>query len=347
MRAATLATLISVTASNAAAADFDELIRRAAEARDAGDAEGTLSYLEQAYQLRPIPELLNNIGRTLEELGRYDQAAEAYRRVLADPSAKPALLELDRQRLQAVEPKLGRAWLLVRSDEASAYLDGDPVVARVEIEVPAGPHMLELSSDRNAALVFFSAVESRRVEIARSVRERVETDAAIDLEGAPVRALFINDRPIRSELLQLRIALPAGSYRLRVETPDGVQSKQVRIREGHTLALRSALEPPRSAPPPVTTLVMEEPRALEPWPIALGSAAVVIGAVGGLLVGLAEQDRRRVRNADRDSEGVVVGLTMIEAVRLESKANEKATAGIVTLSSAGALGIGALLWWVF
>ena len=133
MRRATLATLILVTASRAAAADFEELLRRAAEARDAGDRPETLSLLRQAYELRPLPEISNNIGRTLEELGRYDEAAAAYRRVVEDPSAEPALIELDRRRLRALAPKLGRGWLLVQRDEVRAFVDGNAIEVGEEV----------------------------------------------------------------------------------------------------------------------------------------------------------------------------------------------------------------------
>jgi hypothetical protein len=343
VRGATLATLILLEASRAGAADFDELLRRAAEARGAGNSEETLSLLEQAYQLRPLPEVLNNIGRTLEELGRYDEAAAAYRRVVDDSSAKAALIDLDRQRLASLEKKLGRGWLLVKDAGVRAFLDGDPVLAGQEIEVPLGPHLLELSEGASARLIFFTALPSHRTEVTQGPAERLENDASLDLRQARVERLFVNDRPIGSSLPGLTIALPAGTYRIRAETAAGVQSKQIRIGEGRRLLLSSILEAPK--PEAITAAVTTSPERSIAGPLVLGVSGAIALGVGAALVGIAEQDRSRVRNAGRE-DGVVVGLTMIEAVRLEARADDRATAGIIAFSSAGVLGIGAVLWWL-
>ncbi len=346
-----LATLILITASRAWGADFDDLLRRAADARRAGDAGGTLSLLREAYQVRPIPELLNNIGRTLEDLGRYDEAAVAYARVLDDPATKPPLVELDRQRLAVLRPKLEEAWLEVTSPDARAFLDGDPIAVGRETEIPVGPHLLELSQGRRAVLVFFTAVRARRIDVDRRPEVRLEHEAVLSLEPtarAPeIRALFVNDRPIRSPLAQLSIALPAGSYRIRAETEAGPQAKLVRIGEGRALALGRILDPiARRELPRERALSLRTPSAAHAGPIVLGSAALLAGGAGALLFALAQANRGTVRRAATDRGGVVVGLSMIEAVRLRARANEEATAAVVGFSGAGALAAGAVLWWI-
>jgi hypothetical protein len=318
-------------------------MRRAAEARDGGNAEETLSLLEQAYQVRPLPEVLNNIGRTLEDLGRYDEAADAYRRVIEHPNAKAALIDLDRQRLDMLAAKLGRGWLLVENGSLSAYLDGDPIAVAEEVEVPLGPHLLELSQDDAAILLFFTAIPSKRTAVVRTPAERLESDAFLDLTGANLEKLFINDRPIRSKLWQLSLAMPAGTYRIRVERADGAQSKQVRIGQGRRLMLNSVLQPPRQES--ITRAVTEPPSRSIVGPLVFGATGLVALGVGSYLMAIAEADRDRVRDPTIEN-GVVVMPTMIEAVALESRANDRATAGIVALSAAGALGIGALLWWL-
>jgi hypothetical protein len=346
VRAAAVASLILLTTSRAAAADFDELLRRAAEARRAGNSEETLEFLQQAYAQRALPEILNNIGRTLEELGRYGEAADAYHRVLDDPNAKAALLDLDRQRLAALEPKLGRAWLLVSSADARAFLDGDPIQTGAEIEIPPGPHLLELSAEEHALLVFFSGLPSRRAEIARNPREKLETESILDVEGAPITKLFVNDRPIASPLPRLRIALPPGSYRIRAETAKGVLSKPIRVHEGRTLSLVAEIAEPRGEPPPPAIAVAETPHVTPVGPIVLGALGIASVVVGTALAVVAEKDRDRVREAQTEGD-TVIGLYMIEADALEARANDRGTASIVAFCAAGALGIGAALWWIF
>lgn len=361
MRRSTLATLILLTASRAAAAeDFDALIQKAGEARRQGDAETTLSLLEQAYEIRPLPELLNNIGRTLEDMGRYREAANAYRRVIEDPAAKPQLVALDRERLAALEPKLDRAWVLVEADPVGvrARVDGGPVSLGEEHEIPIGPHLLQLTGadGRMILLTFFKAIPSRRVTIRRDLEGTLPETATLDVEGtiSAIERLYVEDHPVHADWRKgrLEIRLPPGTYRVRAELEGREpETKKIRVEAGSTAVLASVLDRPRpvDAPPPsVDPAAHVQPASSGPgpWPLVVGVTGAVAAGLGTFLIISAEMDRDRVRDAERNEEDVVVGITMIEAVRLEDRADDKATAALVAGAGGGAMLLGALLWWL-
>lgn len=359
MRRSTLVTLILLTASRTAAADFEDLLQRAAEARRRGDAESTLSYLEQAYEMRPLPELLNNIGRTLEEMGRYGAAARAYRRVIEDPEAKPPLIELDRKRLAALEPKLEKAWLLVDAAPAgvTGRIDGGPIALGEELEVPPGPHLLQLTGadGRLVLLTFFKAIPSRRMTIRRDLDGTLPETATLDVEGtiSAIERLYIDDHPVHADWTKgrLEIRLPAGAYRVRVELEGRApEVKQIWVESGRTAVLASVLDRPRpiDAPPPrIDPMTHTEPAeaGAGAWPLVLGVAGAVAAGFGTYLFISAENDRDEVRDADVQ-DGVVIGISMTEAIRLEGRANDKSTAAVVATAGGVAMLAGALLWWL-
>src|SRR5262245_25324589 len=100
-----------LTAGAAAPDEFQVLIDRASDARAAGDLDRALLLLERARAMKSLPELDNNIGRTLQDLGRYREAVEAYRRVVEDPRSGEVLRTLDDNRIRDLKPKIDRALL--------------------------------------------------------------------------------------------------------------------------------------------------------------------------------------------------------------------------------------------
>jgi tetratricopeptide (TPR) repeat protein len=99
-------------AALSATADLDQLLAQAAAAKARGAWAESLASMERAHAIHPAPELMNNIGWLLETLGRYRDAAAAYRRVVDDGSASPELRALDRERLEVLSPKLDRGHLV-------------------------------------------------------------------------------------------------------------------------------------------------------------------------------------------------------------------------------------------
>ena len=74
-----------------AARPIGEIMADAVKARDAGDLDRTVEFLREAYAVKPAPEILNNMGKILEQLGRYREAVDAYQKVADDPKADAQL----------------------------------------------------------------------------------------------------------------------------------------------------------------------------------------------------------------------------------------------------------------
>ncbi len=87
---------------------FDQVVEAAKAARQSGDLERAAELVKKAYSMRPIPVLMNNLGKIYEDLGRYQEAYECYRTVVNDPKTGPALRQKDQARMAAIEKRLKR-----------------------------------------------------------------------------------------------------------------------------------------------------------------------------------------------------------------------------------------------
>jgi hypothetical protein len=107
--------------------------------------------------------------------------------------------------------------------------------------------------------------------------------------------------------------------------------------------------PPVVAPPPVEVV-----KAPEPAPVRWQqTAAFVVGAVGlvgtigGVAAGLvSSQARARIANADRNSMGVVTGLTQREAAQLDATARTSGLVANVLMIAGGALLAGGVVLFI-
>ncbi|PYQ40944.1 MAG: hypothetical protein DMF77_17345, partial [Acidobacteria bacterium] len=78
-----------------ASPSFDQLAVRAAQARDAGHSEDAIRYFRQALALRPAwTEGSWSLGTVLYDLGRYEEARDCFRRVVATQPANGLVLAL-------------------------------------------------------------------------------------------------------------------------------------------------------------------------------------------------------------------------------------------------------------
>src|SRR5688500_11453877 len=107
--------LLALLAHAPSTEDVAALAAEAVRAREAGDLARTLELLERAKSIAPHFKIEHNIGAVLQDLGRYRDAAESYRRVLDDPAAPLEVKTIDRERLAKLEPKLDRAWLMLEA----------------------------------------------------------------------------------------------------------------------------------------------------------------------------------------------------------------------------------------
>ncbi len=67
---------------------FKELTQRAGRAFGQKDYEGAAEAFKQAYEIRQVPNLLYNIGRTLEKQGEFEEAVTYYERFVSQPDVE-------------------------------------------------------------------------------------------------------------------------------------------------------------------------------------------------------------------------------------------------------------------
>ena len=325
-------------------ADVERLVAEATAARSGGDIERALDLLRRAYAIDPLPELLNNIGRTLQDLGRYAEAAEAYRKVTADPKADAKLRSLDVERLATLAGKLERGWIRVtiRPPDAWVAIDGEdrPSEADDELGVSPGRHAVVLRAVRSPEVVvrLVDVPAGRRVTVAEDLAIIPAEDGRLGLddEGAAAH-LSIDGHGIAAGPAPIRgVRLKAGRYEIRFGGPDAATwAVDLHARTRVELSASGRM----GAPVPDVAAV---PRRTGAW-IALGVGLGMAGAGAGLLAWGAA-DRARIDDAEKDGRGVVVGMTRAEAQDLDASAHDKTLAGAV-LVGVGAAGVLAGVLW--
>jgi hypothetical protein len=310
-------------------ATVDTLLEVALSARARDDASTSLACLSRAYTLEPSAGLLHNIARLFEDLGRYREAAEAYRRLVRDPTLDPALATADKARLEALSPKLTRAWLAPRLEpDDELRLDGQPAQSGEELGVEPGTKSVEI---RRGARVYVLRVELT-LGARRELRVPDAATSATVVLAPGTRTLTLDGRPLATPLEGLReLQVPAGSRTLSWTDDDAEQNRALTLTAGETWVARGAVVAPLGA--------------ATPWISA--ATALGLGAASAALWGLAESDRQAIVGAARDADGVVVGLTLAEADRLDARAQDRTTAAVGLAVGAGvAAAFAATLWWL-
>lgn len=344
--------LVALAAPPAQAAPFDDLVAAAGKARAEGDLEATVKLLTQAYALKPLPALLNNLGRTYEELGRYRDAVTAYRRVADDPAADPDLRALDAARVAALQAKLGRAWVVARLDPEGLQLrvGGAPPQAApgAEFPVPRGPQTFELiaADGASARLLRREFPVDRRTEATFALADP-EPSGVIALPAGAARATALSFDRVRvtADLRTLRsVRLPVGPHLLEARLADGTTVvEDVTVADGGELALADL-----ATPAPAPTLAPKDPGRAGPSAGAIVTliAGAVATGVGVYLISDAGAVRDEVRQAERDARGVVVGLSLARAQQLEARGDDEATAGVIVATVGAAALVGGIVWLV-
>lgn len=310
-------------------ATVDTLLEAALAARARDDASTSLACLSRAYTLEPSSGLLHNIARLFEDLGRYREAAEAYRRLVRDPTLDPALATADKARLEALSPKLARAWLAARLlPDDELRVDGQRVPPGEEHGVDARSVSVEI---RRGARAYVLRVELT-VGARRELRVPDAATSAVVVLAPRTQTFALDERPLSTPLEGLReLVLPPGSYTLAWADDGGEQRRAVALTAGETWVATDGGRAPLGQ--------------ATPWVAA--ATAVGLGAAGAVFWGLAEDDRQTIAGAARDADGVVVGLTLAEADRLDARAQDRTTVAVGLAIGAGvAAAFAATLWWL-
>lgn len=105
----------------------NELYEKARALSRANQYEAALVMYQQTYAMRPLPWLLLNIGRVQQKLGRHEQAAVSYRKII-EPNRKLPADELEAASDVEVTAK-AREYLKQAEDAVAAQKQERPQVA--------------------------------------------------------------------------------------------------------------------------------------------------------------------------------------------------------------------------
>lgn len=326
---------------------FRTLLDQAAADRSAGRLDDALIKLERAYRLKPSPALLNNLGLLLQELGRYREAADAYRGVLDDPASPENLRQLDRERLLAVEPLLSSGWLVLapehHSDEVRAC--GRRLSPGQENAIPPGVCLVEA---RRAGFVWLGSWA-----VAAGRRQALRVELSPPMEGQPHGGVQVSLDRIEDLVVDgLVIPSPGASGSLWLLLSPGTHQlsfgagrfERIEIRAGEvsTLELRP---PPELTPTPVGPSVLATPAEVSsPWPWVLAGTGVALGIGSAITFTVASDRHSAVFTDARDEAGVVTSVTQAEAYERESSARDLDRVALSLAVGAGVALVASTIW---
>lgn len=198
--------------------EAQERFTRAVTLFEQRNFEGALAEFERVFQLTGRADLLFNIGRTHEALGRYPEAAttmEDYLRRSADlPAERRAEVE---RTLANVRRYIAYLRVRVSPEGASVRLDGHALDAQRragEIPLSPGRHRLEATLPGHRAeeqAVVVASGDHREVSVTLRVDDSLR--GTLRVEGAPSGAqVFVDGAAIRPPA-----SLGVGRHSVRVE----------------------------------------------------------------------------------------------------------------------------------
>ncbi len=373
--AAMLAMVITVSHASPALSDatsdtFGELVRQASAAKNKGDLSETARLLREAIAIRPLPELRNNLGKILEQMGDYRGAVESYSKVANDPKASPNLRSLDAARIATLQSKLRSGWVLARVVPAGASIlvDGRPPAAPPgeEFPVPPGSSTLEFTTaDGKTGAIFAMAYPlGKRTTMVVSLTGLPgklitnEADSSLAAAGGfgavnlgdivpKPASLSVDGYTLRNAAALEQLWLPAGKRLLKLTfAKDRTIGVTVTVKEGAKMSVASLakaalqhLAQAKTAPAPAV-----EEATLSPWPFVLIGVGVLATGVGAFLMVDAGSDIDSLDEATRDSRGVITSLTAAEAQSIKSLAESNAAIGGAMAGIGGALALGGIVW---
>ena len=250
-----------------------------------GNFNAALAEFQRAYDLRPSPGVLYNIGLTQKALFRYDEAVDTLERYLAEetklsPERRAECIQLTTEMKALLAP----ITIAIEPAGASVSVDGRSVgkapLARA-LRLAAGSHTIETTAD---------GWKSQKREL--MVSAGVPLNLSVRLELIPKTGLVhINAAPPESEIRidgrmlgrpPAHVELGAGGHQLDVQAPKYTPySIELIIAAGQTRTLDIVLQKPPK-------------RIYEKWYLWTPLALAVAGGLGiGLGLGLKAPDPLR------------------------------------------------------
>jgi hypothetical protein len=329
---------------------FRSLVEAAKDARAKGDLDAALNALKAAYQLKPQPVLLNNMGKLHEQRGEYDLAVALYTQVTNDPKATTELRMLDQARLAALEPKLSRAWVQIAPQDRWTDVRVEhtfcPSGGAAEVAITPGERRVELFNKerRESRLLSIELQAGRRtvIEVDALLAERPYS--TIILAGlSPVPAsVNLDDYILDSPTSQIdRILVPPGQHLTRLMTPDG---KWIDIETTSPPGTITSLAQEAGASwvklnTNVTPSSNAGRSAQGPKLLTAGLGATLVGS-GLFLYFDVEEGRNRLLDESQSPN-----ITVRDASYRWESLNTRATVGGVLTGLGSAVVVGSALWW--
>ena len=191
--------------------------------------------------------------------------------------------------------------------------------------------VLEIVDGDTLHVLRFTALVGQRTDVKLPVPPSAERDAWIDLGIGP-RAVAVDGREVDGPFEAIA--------RLRLES--GAHDLEWTDRQGHSQRVAIAL-----APGQTWVLGAGGPVGASPWPWIAGGTTLALGATSAVFFGLAEGDRATIRNAARDGNGVVTGITFAEAAVLDERSADRTVLAAVLIGGAiTSLGLTLLAAWM-
>lgn len=202
--------------------------------------EGALAEFQRVHELTRRADLLFNIGRAQQALGRYPEAAAAVEEYLRQTTDLPPQRRAEVQELLAsVRRYIAYVRLSATPEAAAVRLDGRPVEAAqrpADIPVSPGRHTVEVTLDGHRPErqeVLLASGDRRELRVALEVEHRDMGTLRVD--GAPAAARVLVD----GALVRSPVLLREGRYAVRVEAEGrAAWSGPVLVSAGGTRALR-------------------------------------------------------------------------------------------------------------
>jgi hypothetical protein len=321
-------------------------VKRSNEALERGDLEAALAAMQRAWEIDPAPQLSNNLGFLLERLGRYDEAAAAYGRVLEDARAPDSLREKNRARLEALQPKLDAAPVVLVAPSDAVIIRVGPISSEA-----GGEEQLAQPGEALVEIVDRDRGESwlRRVVLPQGRRTAIDAAVVpasfgtVRFRGAAIGSIRVDGHDLRGPT-DHALHLERGAHRIEVVSAKLERSSfDLTTEPGETVTLDVVDPLPPPPPPPPHAPSLPAPVAVEsssPWPWVLWGASALFAVAGGVLVGSAYADIAAI-----DDGSGISRVSYEEATDLDRRAAIKSPLGIGLLIAGGiSLALGTTLF---
>lgn len=254
--------------------------------------DGALVEFQRSLALSGGVDLLYNIGRTYQAMGRYAQAAESVEEYLRRArDLAPERREEVARTLATLQGFIAHLAVRVTPDDAVVTLDGERIAgARLAAPLPVNPGRHVISAQRAgfttaAEPVVIASGERRAVTLALAAAPGALGEGTLALRGAPATAVLRVDGAV----VRPPVRLPVRTHHVDLAAPGyAAWSGDVLIEPQRTRLLTARMDRPGGL----------SPRWFVAAACATGAAALAGGVLGGLTLAARADFDARPRFAD-------------------------------------------------